>query len=106
MAQAAMRKGLIGQPRSRVEGRLKVTGEALYPSDVTVSNLAYAVLVTSSIAKGHIREFHLAAARAIPGVLDILTFQNTKGAFKTQPNPGGASGGATTTLGNVLPMPA
>src|SRR4051812_10558583 len=98
MAQAAFREGLIGQPRPRVEGRLKVTGEAMYPSDIAVPNPAYAYLVTSSIAKGTIREFHLAAARAVPGVLDILTFQNTKGAFKTQPNPGGVSGGATTTL--------
>ncbi len=98
MAQAAIREGLIGQPRPRVEGRLKVTGEAMYPSDVAVPNPAYAFLVTSSIAKGKIRAFHLAAARAVPGVLDILTFQNTKDAFKTQPNPGGVSGGATTTL--------
>src|SRR5207248_2165225 len=61
-------------------------------------NPAYAFLVTSSIAKGKIRAFHLAASRAVPGVLDILTFQNTKDAFKTQPNPGGVSGGATTSL--------
>jgi len=98
MAQAAIRNGLIGKPRPRVEGGLKVTGEAIYPSDVAVPNPAYAFLVTSSVAKGNIREFHLAAARAVPGVLDILTFQNTKGDFKTQPNPGGVSGGATTTL--------
>src|SRR5438552_12856383 len=98
MASPAIRNGSIGLPRPRVEGRLKVTGEALYPSDIAVPNPAHAVLVTSSIAKGKIRAFHLAAARAVPGVLDILTFQNTKGAFKTQPNPGGVSGGATTSL--------
>ena len=98
MAHAAVRKSLMGQPRPRVEGRLKVTGEAMYPSDVTVPNPAYAFLVTSSIAKGKIRQFHLKAAHAVPGVLDILTFENTKGAFKTPPNPGGVSGGTTTTL--------
>src|SRR5258707_10617 len=79
MAQVAPRESLIGQPRPRIDGRLKVTGEAMYPSDVAVPNPAYAFLVTSSIAKGKIRELHLAAARAVPGVLDILTFQNTKG---------------------------
>jgi xanthine dehydrogenase YagR molybdenum-binding subunit len=98
MAQQAMRNGSVGQPRTRVDGRLKVTGEALYPSDLAVANPAYSFLVTSVIAKGHIRGFHLAAARAVPGVLDILTYENTKGAFTTQPNPGGASGAATTTL--------
>ena len=98
MAQAAVRNGPIGKPRSRVDGHAKVTGEALYPSDIAVANPAYAFLVTSSIAKGRVRDFHLEDARAVPGVLDILTFTNTKGAFKTQPNPGGVSGGATTTL--------
>src|SRR4051812_1551426 len=98
MAEPAIKNGSIGKPRSRVEGVLKVTGAALYPSDTAVANSAYAFLVTSAIAKGHIRAFHLNAARAVPGVLDILTYENTKGAFKTQPNPGGASGGATTTL--------
>src|SRR3954468_17306592 len=98
MAGQALKNGSIGKARSRVDGRLKVTGAALYPSDTAVANPAYAFLVTSAIAKGHIRAFHLDVARATTGVLDILTYENTKGAFKTQSNPGGASGGATTTL--------
>jgi len=88
----------IGTPRTRVDGRAKVKGEALYPSDVPLSNPVYAWLVVSAIAKGRIRAFDLNPARALSGVLDILTYENTKGSFKTQPNPGGASGGATTTL--------
>src|SRR5436309_556626 len=88
----------IGTPRTRVDGRAKVKGEALYPSDVPLSNPAYAWLVVSAIAKGRIRAFDLNPARALSGVLDILTYESTKGSFKTQPNPGGASGGATTTL--------
>ena len=88
----------IGTPRTRVDGRAKVTGEALYPSDVALSNPAYAWLVVSAIAKGRIRAFDLSAARAVSGVLEILTYENTKSSFKTQPNPGGVSGGATTTL--------
>src|ERR1051326_1856992 len=98
MAEPAIRNGSIGKARPRIDGRLKVTGAALYPSDIAVANSAYAFLVTSTIAKGHIHAFHLNAARAVPGFLDILTYENTKGAFKTQPNPGGVSGGATTTL--------
>src|SRR5215472_2830761 len=98
MAEAAIPSGSIGKMRSRIEGRLKVTGSALYPSDTAVANPAYAFLVTSAVAKGHVRAFHLNAARGVRGVLDILTYENMKGAFKTQPNPGGVSGGATTTL--------
>jgi len=98
MAEPAIGNGSIGKARTRVEGRLKVTGSALYPTDVPVSNPAYAFLVTSSVAKGRIRLFELKAAHAVPGVLDILTYENTKGMFKTPPNPGGVSGDATTTL--------
>ena len=87
-----------GKPRSRVDGRAKVTGEAQYPSDFALSNPAFAWLVVSAIAKGRIRTFHLDEALAVRGVLDILTHENMKGAFRTPPNPGGASGAATTTL--------
>src|SRR5215475_7135315 len=68
----------MGEPVPRVDGRLKVTGEALYASDFPVRNPAYAFLVTSSIAKGRIDEIDLAEAMAVPGVLDILTHENTK----------------------------
>ena len=58
-------------------GALKVTGAARYPSDTPVANPAYAVLVTSAIAKGRIERLDLDEARAVPGVLDILTNENT-----------------------------
>src|ERR1051325_3955893 len=88
----------IGKARTRVDGRQKVTGAAHYPSDTALANPAYAMLVTSAIAKGRIRAFHLDDAHAVPGCLAILTHENTKGEFKTQPNPSGATGSATTTL--------
>ena len=56
----------------------KVTGEALYASDVPVRNPAFAFLVTSPIAKGRIDEIDLGGALAVPGVLDVLTYENTK----------------------------
>jgi xanthine dehydrogenase YagR molybdenum-binding subunit len=69
-------KANMGRPDPRIDGRLKVTGEARYPSDVAVPNPAYAFLVTSAIAKGRITSIDLETARAVPGVLDILTYQN------------------------------
>ena len=66
----------IDQSIPRLDARLKVTGAARYPSDVAVANPAFACLVTSAIARGVIRAIHLDAARAVPGVLDILTYQN------------------------------
>jgi xanthine dehydrogenase YagR molybdenum-binding subunit len=71
----------MGAPAPRYDARLKVTGEARYPSDIAVANPAYAVLVTSTIAKGMIKSLDVDDARAVTGVLDILTKDNT-GALK------------------------
>ncbi len=87
----------IGTPTSRVDGRLKVTGAAHYASDVPVADPAYAFLVTSSIARGRIERFDLDAARAVPGVLDIMTWENTHG--QVQPSKMMMDGGhAQTTI--------
>ena len=88
---------LIGQPQTRIDGRLKVTGQARYPSDEPVANPAYAALVTSSIAQGRVTGFHLAEARAVPGLLDILTHETVYGQVKPPPGPSG-EGSTTTTL--------
>jgi xanthine dehydrogenase YagR molybdenum-binding subunit len=67
----------MGAPAPRLDARLKVTGAARYPSDTPVGNPAYAVLVTSAIAKGRLDRLDLEDARAVPGILDILTHDNT-----------------------------
>jgi xanthine dehydrogenase YagR molybdenum-binding subunit len=41
----------IGTPAPRVDGRLKVTGEARYASDTPLADTAYAFLATSAIAR-------------------------------------------------------
>ena len=63
-----------GEPVARIDGRVKVTGQASYPADIPTANLAYAVLATSSIAKGKVSRIHLDEAKAVPGVLDILSY--------------------------------
>ncbi|WP_372391388.1 xanthine dehydrogenase family protein molybdopterin-binding subunit [Xanthomonas sp. NCPPB 3582] len=60
----------------RIDGRAKVTGQARYAAEWPVPDLAYGVVVSSSIAKGTIVGFDLAAARAVPGVLEIVTHEN------------------------------
>ncbi len=76
-AAAPAPKANMGAPAPRLDARLKVTGEARYPADTPLEHAAHAVLVTSSIAKGRITGLALDAARAVPGVLDILTHENT-----------------------------
>jgi xanthine dehydrogenase YagR molybdenum-binding subunit len=67
----------MGDPVPRIDGRMKVTGEARYAADFPVNNPAYAVLVTSPIAKGRIASFDLTEAESVPGVLEIMTYENT-----------------------------
>jgi xanthine dehydrogenase YagR molybdenum-binding subunit len=66
----------MGKPEPRIDGRLKVTGEARYGSDFPVANPAYAFLVTSAIAKGRITAMNLTKAKAVPGVLEIFYHAN------------------------------
>jgi xanthine dehydrogenase YagR molybdenum-binding subunit len=63
----------MGAPTPRYDARLKVTGQARYPADTALANPAYAVLVTSAIAKGTLTSLALDDARAVPGVLNIFT---------------------------------
>lgn len=87
----------IGKPALRIDGPAKVTGAARYPSDEAFANPAYAVLVTSAIARGRVSAIDDSGARAVPGFLDILTHANVGDQAKPPPAPGG-QGQTTTTL--------
>jgi xanthine dehydrogenase YagR molybdenum-binding subunit len=67
---------VVGTARDRVDGRLKVTGAATYPIDVTIPGLAYATLVQSTVPSGRIRHIAVKAAEQVPGVLAIITHLN------------------------------
>src|SRR4029077_16119627 len=75
MTTAAHEK-IIGDPVDRVDGPLKVTGAAPYPSDFTFPGLTHAVVVQSTIAAGTIRGIDAAEAEAAPGVLAVITHEN------------------------------
>lgn len=66
----------MGTAIARIDARAKVTGTARFASDMPVTNPAHAYLVTSTIARGRIVGFDETAARAVPGVLLILTHLN------------------------------
>jgi xanthine dehydrogenase YagR molybdenum-binding subunit len=86
----------IGQAAARVDGVAKVTGAARFASDEPVVNPAYAYLVTSSIARGRINSFRLEEAKAVRGVIDILTYENVGKLAKEAPGPDGKP--STTSL--------
>ena len=52
----------IGAPLNRVDGRLKVTGGARYAAEYAIANVAHAVIVTSTIAKGRVLSMDIGAA--------------------------------------------
>ena len=60
-----MTTNYIGQPISRVDGRAKVTGQAKYAAEYNVPNLAYGVVVSSTITKGRITKVD--ASQALNG---------------------------------------
>jgi len=60
----------------RVDGVDKVTGKAKYTAEHNLPNLAYAVFVTSNIAKGSIKNLDVSKALAMPGVLDVIYYAN------------------------------
>jgi xanthine dehydrogenase YagR molybdenum-binding subunit len=67
---------LIGQPISRLEGELKVTGTAKYSGEYNVPDLLYGYVINSSITKGKIIKIHTEAIKAMPGVIEIFTHEN------------------------------
>lgn len=66
----------FAEDEDRVDGIDKVTGRAKYTADHHPENMAYGVFVTSTIARGAIRNFKLNEAKDAPGVLEIITHLN------------------------------
>lgn len=69
-------KQVTGQPINRVDGRLKVMGEAHYSAEFPLDNIAHAVIIQSAIAKGRIQNIDVSAAENAPGVLTVITHRN------------------------------
>ncbi len=63
----------IGQPVRRVEDRRLLTGAGCFSDDVNLPGQAYAAVVRSPHAHARIRAIDAGAARALPGVLAVLT---------------------------------
>ena len=63
----------IGQPLTRRDGLLKVTGTARYAADNHPPGLLYAVMAVSSIARGRVRSLNVDAAKGHKGVVEVMT---------------------------------
>ena len=77
----------VGAPLSRVDGRLKVTGKALYAAEHDVDGAVHAVIVDASIGRGRITSIDTGAAEAHPGVLRVISHRNAPN-LPYRDNPG------------------
>src|ERR1700756_2022273 len=66
------RMSVIGAPLDRVDGQLKVTGTAKYSAEFEIPNLAYAEIVTSTVARARIVNLETRQAELVPGVIAVL----------------------------------
>jgi xanthine dehydrogenase YagR molybdenum-binding subunit len=80
-------KGAIGKGIDRVDGRKKITGTAEYAAEHRLDRLTHAIMVQSTIAKGRITAIDTAAAKRSPGVIAILSHQNSLKLKKGESGP-------------------
>ena len=66
----------VGKPIKRLDSREKVTGAAMFGLDAKVSGLLVAQVVRSPVLGGAVARFDAAAAKAVPGVVDVVQVPN------------------------------
>ena len=74
----------VGRSVSRVEGRDKVTGRAEYVHTMRLPGMLVAKLFRSTVAHGLVKSIDTTAARAVPGVVHVVTIDDVK---RVIPNP-------------------
>jgi len=67
------RHAIVGRSLPRVDARDKVTGRTHYTADIELPNMIYGKILCSTIAHGKILSIDTSRARALPGVLDVIT---------------------------------
>jgi xanthine dehydrogenase YagR molybdenum-binding subunit len=77
---------IIGAPVPRIDGPLKVSGNAMYTSDFHFPGMVYAVPVCSTIAKGRITRLDPSDAEKMVGVVAILHRENVGKLYRSAPD--------------------
>ena len=71
----------IGQSVRRKEDRRLLTGHGLYVDDVSLPGMLHAAFLRSEVAKATITKLDVTAARALPGVVAVFTWEDFNGRF-------------------------
>ena len=69
---------MTDQTITRIEGRLKVTGQAVYAAETALDGLLHGVLIEAPIANGKVIDLDVDAARRVAGFVDIVSYAETE----------------------------
>ncbi|WP_296721024.1 xanthine dehydrogenase family protein molybdopterin-binding subunit [Erythrobacter sp.] len=72
-------QSVIGEPLSRPEGLLKVTGTATYAAEYEVDGCCEGVLVTLPVVRGEVTAIDEASVLSMPGVIAVLSDERMTG---------------------------
>src|ERR1051325_602384 len=72
-------KKIIGVPTQRSEGREKVSGQAIFTTDVILPTMLWAKVLRSPIPYGRVKRIDTGKAAALPGVRAVITGADVKG---------------------------
>ena len=73
-ADAALK--IVGARVTRRDAAVKVTGRATYTTDITLPGMLHAVIARAPVGPGRVERLDVAAARAVPGVIDVITAED------------------------------
>ena len=88
----------IGQPLTRREGQLKVTGTAMFAGDNHPHGMLHAVIVGSTVASGTLLSLDVDAAKKQRGVVEVMTVENRPPFAYDPAGPGSQAGSRTDAL--------
>ncbi len=91
-------QGLISAPLKRVDGPVKVSGQATYAAEYPFDDLAHGVLVGAPFGSGKITAIDVDAVKSMPGVIDVITDYDT---FIRNPQQGGETAAPTQGVKTV-----
>ncbi len=100
-----MTDNIIGASPRRVDGRLKVTGAAMYTSDQHPPNMVYAYGVFSTVASGRVRQIDAGEAKKTPGVIDVFHHGHFSKLFHTPKNDFSPGDVANSTKADETRLP-
>ena len=69
----------IGSPTPRLEGPEKVSGKAIYASDLSLPGMLWCKVLRSPIAYGRIKQMDVSRALSLPGVAAVITGKDVSG---------------------------